>query len=653
MPTNTTNYNLVKPGTSENADISVINGNMDTIDSQLKINADSTSTKQKAIPINSVAPTSPVDGDLWIDDSVTPNILKRYDGTSTSWVKATPTQASEVGAEPTFTKNTAFNKDFGTTPGTVADGGVVNTHLAEKASQTQLGHVQIGTGINVDANGVISSPGNIGTKSVDETGLSDNYTVRYDATKGNWVVVAQNIDRTPPGPLTNLSAKAGNGQVTLTWANPTDADFSGVKIVRQTGAYPTSMTDGTTIYSGANTSYTDTTVTNGTEYYYRAFTYDTSSNFNTTTTRQEVTTTPQAYHIYGVQIAKSNSNPSTAVTYTDDATGMTAGSSWDSIFPFNAIKPCLYKAGAVNYYLDPNDFTKKADGTTASDITSGNDGDVMIEFPKVWWKITSDANNVYVKLADAQIDSTYLPLAHTKGTTEKDFCYVGAYLGYYSTNLRSLSGKVPTTAQTIGTFRTYAQGNGASYQQMGYYQLLMLQILFLLKYKSLDSQTALGRGYVDGNSSAIATGGTNAKGMYFGETTGKQQMKFAGIEDFWGNLYYWIDGLYSDASWNILIGNQSFNDTGSGYTNYGQGVTANVSGYISDVQGGTETGFIIKASSGSASTYYADGGSLYASSLPVFGGAWASADDAGAFRLGVDGSASDSDSSVGGRLLAL
>lgn len=31
------------------------------------------------------------------------------------------------------------------------------THTAEKASQTQLGHVQIGNGINVDANGVIST----------------------------------------------------------------------------------------------------------------------------------------------------------------------------------------------------------------------------------------------------------------------------------------------------------------------------------------------------------------------------------------------------------------------------------------------------------------------------------------------------------------
>jgi hypothetical protein len=43
------------------------------------------------------ATTAPSDTTLlWLDTSVTPNILKRYDGTI--WIKATPTLASEVGA---------------------------------------------------------------------------------------------------------------------------------------------------------------------------------------------------------------------------------------------------------------------------------------------------------------------------------------------------------------------------------------------------------------------------------------------------------------------------------------------------------------------------------------------------------------------------
>ena len=44
MATNTTNYNLIKPGLSDNVDIGDINDNMDTIDTTLKTIADSVPT---------------------------------------------------------------------------------------------------------------------------------------------------------------------------------------------------------------------------------------------------------------------------------------------------------------------------------------------------------------------------------------------------------------------------------------------------------------------------------------------------------------------------------------------------------------------------------------------------------------------------------
>ena len=470
-------------------------------------------------------------------------------------------------------------------------------------------------------------------------------------------------DETPPPPCTGFTATEGDAQVVLTWTNPVDSDFVGVKILRQTGAYPTSVTDGVVVYAGANTSYTDTTVINGTAYYYRAFSYDWDNNYNTTEAGQEVIATPFAFVIYGVKIDTTNSNPETALTYTDDAVGFTpaAGNngtfsygSWADKFPFNAIKPCLYLNGAVNYYLNPNNYAQKIDGVTASDITSGTDGDVMVEFPKIWWKFETIGTDLYVRYADAQIDASYKPLAHLRGTTEKDKCYISAYMGYNLTSkLRSLSAKTPTATQTIGAFRTLAQANGAGYDQMAYYQLLMLQVLFIVMFKNRDSQTALGRGFVDANSASIATGGANAKGMFYGETTGKLQNKFCGIEDFYGNLCYWIDGFFSSADWHMLIANQNFNDTGSGYTDYGQGATANLGGYISTVQGGTESGFVIKASAGSTTTFYPDYGDLYASYLPYFGGSWAAAVDAGAFDLNASGSAALSDAGIGARLLAL
>lgn len=44
-------------------------------------------------------PTSAAANQLWLDLSVTPNIMRRWDESSKNWVKATPTQPSEVGAE--------------------------------------------------------------------------------------------------------------------------------------------------------------------------------------------------------------------------------------------------------------------------------------------------------------------------------------------------------------------------------------------------------------------------------------------------------------------------------------------------------------------------------------------------------------------------
>ena len=362
-----------------------------------------------------------------------------------------------------------------------------------------------------------------------------------------------------------------------------------------------------------------------------------------------------AYNIYGVSIDLANNNPETAVTYTDDAVGMTPGSAWNSMPIFKDIKPCVLKNGVVQYYLNPNDLTKKADGTSA-DITSGNDGDVMIEIPKTGFKITTSGNTLTIKVTDNPNDTAnFKYYAHTRSAEgDRSKLYIGAYLGWNSGGkLRSLSGKTPTGNQTIGTFRNQAQANGAGYDIVSFYPLTLLQCLFLIKYKNRDSQTALGRGYVDGNSAAIATGGTNAKGIDFGETSGKQQMCFLNIEDMWGNLRWFIDGLFSDANRNILTAFTGFNDTGSGYTNRGQGATSDIGNYMSKPQGTTETGFIAKEVSGSATTHFTDYAYLYASCLPVFGGSWDYGGNAGVFYLNVDRDAGGSYSNCGARLMYL
>ena len=383
-----------------------------------------------------------------------------------------------------------------------------------------------------------------------------------------------------------------------------------------------------------------------------------SGTVSITASGQSMTIALAYTHTYGFTINEAESNPTASVTYTDESTSYTKGSSsWDTSPLFANIKPCLFKDGVVVGYLQRNDYAKFENGT-AADITSGSAGDVMVEIPKMAYYMEKSGNIITCKVLIGDVDAktvdarySYLPFSRDN-EGDRDKIYIGAYLGYnLSSKLRSLSGKTPTETQTIGAFRTLAQANGAGYQQLPFYQLTLLQILYIMKYGSLDSQTALGRGYVDGNAAATATGSTNAKGFCFGETTGKQQMKIFGIEDFWGNLYQWVDGLFCNASWNILTTYKSFNDTGSGYLfNTSSGLSADVGGYMSASQGNSKAGFNAKATSGSASTYYADGATLYAGCLPYFGGYWAYASNAGAFPLRVYYSASDAYSYLGARL---
>ena len=464
--------------------------------------------------------------------------------------------------------------------------------------------------------------------------------------------------------VVNPALSVGNGSITVLWGDPEDttidgtvmAEWQGTKLVYKVGSYPTNVNDGTLAVDNQikdqykTTGFTINNLTNGETYYFALFPYSTDGAINTNE-ENRLSGSPQSYRVMTVVIDQSNSNPSTCITYADNAIGMTAGSSeWDSFFGHY---PCLFKDGVEVGRLNPNDFTKFEDGTSA-DITSGNAGDVMIAFPKLGYKISTSGDIVTVSMTAKSNAEGYCYLAHTRGTTVKDVFYLGAYKGYVtSSKLRSLSGKKPTVNTTIGNFRTYAQANGSGYDQSAFYQLVYRQCMYLLKYKNLDSQTAVGQGYVNG-SSAVSTGGTNTNGMDYGTTSQTQQMKLFGLEDFWGNVWEFIDGIYSDSSYNILTATENFNDTGSGYINRGSsGFSSNTGNWISDVQGTSETGFIIKGTSGSSSTYYCDSGNLYASHLAYFGGIWSAGASAGAFNFYVSRSASDSRSTVSARLMYL
>ncbi len=503
----------------------------------------------------------------------------------------------------------------------------------------------------------------------------------------DWVTVSGGL---PIGNLKAFTADAGNEEIVLKWEDPDDlvvdgitlAEWESTKIVRKTGSYPTDQNDGTEVVVSSvrdqyiSTGFTDDNLDNDTEYFYMAFP-TTADGVVVVDEANRVSATPTEIQIYGVRIdfRDGEDSPTAAVTYTDNAVGFTPMNgnngnfqwgSWQTIFNNMGIKPCLFKNGAVEYYLDPSNFAKKADGVTDADITSGADGDVMIEFPRIYWKFNSpEAGVLDVQFSIDSFDGSVC-LAHTRGSNVRNKVYCSAYGGSVaSSKLRSLSGATIAANVTHPASTTNAQANGAGYEQFTFYGLTMLQVLYVVFFRSLDSQTALGRGYVDGNSATVVTGARNASGMFYGETGGKQQMKFCGVEDFWGNVRWWVDGLYSNASRKLWTATDDFNvvpynwdgstmsdkTRPANWSEYGGGHGANLAGYVKDVHGANQSGFVINSTSyGSASTYYCDNGHLYASRLGYSGGIWSHGDNAGAFYLFVYYSAGTSHASIAARL---
>jgi len=479
--------------------------------------------------------------------------------------------------------------------------------------------------------------------------------------------------KTSTGTVTFGLSATGNYIVVASYDGATTATKT-VTVVQETTSYSETLTFITltvTVDSGSSVTVSKGSVTKqatstGTAVFYlpSTGTWAVTATLNGNTSTGSVAVSSYAaytlklayYRYFGLKIAISNSDPATALTYIGDAEGMSAGwDNWKDTAIFSGIRPCLVKNGVVQYYLNPDNFAYKADGTAAT-INSTSAGDVMIEIPKVGYKMTTDGTYHYIYLTDDPNADGYCYRAHSLDTeNDCDYIYIGAYDGYVSSNkLYSISGQTITVSTTLTNFRTYAQGRGTGYQLFSFYPLTLLQCMFLMIYKNRNSQKALGYGYV-GGSAKIKTGVANAKGMNYGSTSSQTDsagMCFLGIEHFWGNVYQWIDGIYSDSSRNILTAFKDFSDTGSGYLySKASGVSSNIGNYMSDVVGTNEGGFVPKAVNGSSSTYYADNAYLSAGGCAGFGGGWADGDSAGAFRLIVGTAASRSDSNLGARLM--
>jgi len=352
-----------------------------------------------------------------------------------------------------------------------------------------------------------------------------------------------------------------------------------------------------------------------------------------------------------VVIDLSDSNPDTCCSYADDALSMSAKSSdWDDFFGHY---PVLVKNGLESVILNPDNYAVDMNGNTV-DITSGDAGDVMIAFPRRGLKITTANNKVYISFTDDPNSADFDYYAHNNLWQ----FYMGAYDGYIDGDgkLRSLSGKTPAHTITIGEARAAARLNGSGYEQFAFYQLIYLQAMYIMKYKSLNGQTALGWGNVN-SSAALTTGTLNDKGLDWGDTSVKTSaMKFAGIENFWGNIWKWVDGLVTDSSCNYLTTTTTnFDDYGSGYENTITNSIKDDGGYLSGIIGDSLGGFAMAdgGNNGSSTTYFSDYAGASSDGVAFFGGYWDDGADTGPFGLVVGADASGAGADIGARIQKL
>lgn len=123
--------------------------------------------------------------------------------------------------------------------------------------------------------------------------------------------------------------------------------------------------------------------------------------------------------------------------------------------------------------------------------------------------------------------------------------------------LSSVSGKLPMNYGTRAEFRAVAKNRGTGWRQQDYDLISAIHLLYLTEYASWDSQSMIGNGLTDWASGWPAwnnynpietTGNSNSNGNATANTSGGDAtvgsyMSYRGIENFFGHLWKWVDGM--------------------------------------------------------------------------------------------------------------
>ncbi len=334
---------------------------------------------------------------------------------------------------------------------------------------------------------------------------------------------------------------------------------------------------------------------------------------------------------YGIKISKSNSSPTGRITYLYDAVGMTPAymdftngafnfGSWENVEFVKNNYPCMVKFdGTEDYKLCPTDYSKKADGVTASDVANVNyGGNAMAAFVGGWLCRYETATDEYIIWSNVKYDDGYNAWHRTApdGVIREGF-YRRIYTPTIVNNVaRSISGQESMMSKNATQERTLIKANGDAWEHTAWSEYEYISCLLKIMSKSDNDQTAYGNGNMSGyvNDAAqrygVLTAGTlDTKGQFFGYNTGNQQVKVFHTEAMWGDQWERIIGLICKNGKVLVSPYGEYNFTGDGYEEIydyvANGCTAATGGYQKDTLM-SEYGRFPKTWTGSSSTFTCD-----------------------------------------------
>ena len=386
------------------------------------------------------------------------------------------------------------------------------------------------------------------------------------------------------------------------------------------------------------------------------------------------------YDIYGVEVDFENKK----FTRVGGAVNKQPGTDFDGINAFGGRRRCnLADDGTVNAYEDDQGY-----------VEDGSNGQVMVEQPKFYYKVVplkteTVGGRVLLRKARYYVSDTAktgfkLHPAFKMNGAELDKVYVSAYeatsydvsASTYITNdaqtvdfsndkIASIAGAKPMSGlsqvgATRAGFRSIAAKRGTGWSQGLVQTSTMSELLMLIEYASFNMQAEIGRGDVDktddGSSNmAENTGATSPLGNKSGAITksGVQLVTYRGEENFWGNIWTWVDGININYG-KIFIKDHDFaDDTATGYTD--TGITCiNANGYVSafiydeDFDWLFIAGEVVGSDALPVSDYFWQN-VAQAWTVPILGGHWGHASGAGAFGWTLHSVSSYRYRAVGGR----